>query len=190
MRIHRFSRVEDPLTEQLCLLVHLLIQNSSKKSTYAKRKRRDEEIAIKQEQVALLREFMTPNSSVSAESPHNEAVNQSIIEKNLACVNDKKCNAILVRRWGILWRPITYRLDKIATIAWVCAMLHNICVDRWLLSKPRFYVNQVRQWPDVPEQELVEDPMPGDEAIIERLPNNYLIYSIFVYNNKVELFTL
>ena len=98
-------------------------ESNSEKSTFAKRKRRDEEIAskkheaIKQEQVALLREFMTPNSSVSAESPHNEAVNQSIIEKNLACVNDKKCNAILVRRWGILWRPITYRLDKIATIA-------------------------------------------------------------------------
>ena len=76
-------------------------ESNSEKSTYAKRKRRDEEIAskkheaIKQEQVALLREFMTPNSSVSAESPHNEAVNQSIIEKNLACVNDKKCNAIL-----------------------------------------------------------------------------------------------
>lgn len=94
---------------------------------------------------------------------------------------------ILVRRWGILWRPITYRLDKIATIARVCAMLHNICVDRWLLSKPRFYVNQVRQWPDVPEQELVEDSMPGDEAIIERLHNNYLTFRAQSAENSIRM---
>ena len=37
---------------------------------------------------------------------------------------------ILVRRWGILWRPITYGLPKISRIVRVCAMLHNICVDR------------------------------------------------------------
>ena len=38
---------------------------------------------------------MTPNSNTNNESPHNEAVNQSIIAKNQACVNDKKCNALL-----------------------------------------------------------------------------------------------
>lgn len=65
-------------------------------------------------------------------------------------------------------------------------MLHNICVDRWLLSKPRFYVNHFRQWPDVPEQDLVEDPMPGDEAIIERLPNNYLIYRAQSAENSIR----
>lgn len=82
---------------------------------------------------------------------------------------------ILVRRWGILWRPITFRLDKVATIVRVCAMLHNICVDRWLLNNPRCYINNIRQWPDVPGQESVDDPMPEDEAIIARLHNNYII---------------
>ena len=94
---------------------------------------------------------------------------------------------ILVQRWGILWRPITYRLDKVATIVRVCAMLHNICVDRWLLSKPRCYVNRVRQWPDVPEQEAVEDPMPGDDAIVERLHNNYIHSRALSADNSLRM---
>ena len=71
------------------------------KSSYSKRKRREEEAsskkheAMKQEQVALLREFMTRNSSGSNESQSIDAVNLSIIEKNRACVDDKKSNAIL-----------------------------------------------------------------------------------------------
>ena len=35
---------------------------------------------------------------------------------------------ILIRRWGILWRPITYSLEKVPKIIRVCGMLHNICV--------------------------------------------------------------
>lgn len=94
---------------------------------------------------------------------------------------------ILVRRWGILWKPITYRLDKVATIVRVCAMLHNVCVDRWLLSKPRCYVNKIRQWPDVPEQESVEDPMPGDDSIIERLHNTYIHARALTADNSLRM---
>ena len=43
---------------------------------------------------------------------------------------------ILIRRWGILWRPITYSLEKVPKIIRVCAMLHNICVDRWVIENP------------------------------------------------------
>jgi DDE superfamily endonuclease len=94
---------------------------------------------------------------------------------------------ILVRRWGILWKPITFQLNKIATIVRACAMLHNICVDRWLLSKPRSYVNKVRQWPDVPGQEFVEDPMPEDESIIERLHNNYTCSRALSVDNSLRM---
>jgi hypothetical protein len=80
---------------------------------------------------------------------------------------------ILVRRWGILWRPIAYSLYRVARIARVCAMLHNICVDRWLLKHPRPYVNDKRSWPDVPDQIGVEDPMPEDEEILRRMHNKY-----------------
>ena len=75
--------------------------DDGEQSNYAKRKRREEEMtskkheAMKQEQVALLREFMTPNSNVGNDSVSSDAVNQSIIEKNKACVDDKKSNAIL-----------------------------------------------------------------------------------------------
>lgn len=75
----------------------------------------------------------------------------------------------------MLWRPITFRLDKVATIVRVCAMLHNICIDRWLPNNPRCYINNIRQWLDVPGQESVDDPMPEDEAIIARLHNNCII---------------
>ena len=94
---------------------------------------------------------------------------------------------ILVRRWEILWKPITYRLDKIATIVRACAMLHNICVDRWLLSRPRCCVNKVRQWPVVPGQEFVEDPMPEDEAIMERLHKKYIHSSARSAENSVRM---
>ena len=66
-------------------------------------------------------------------------------------------------------------------------MLHNICVDRWLLSNPRSYVNRVRQWPDVPGQEFVDDPMPEDDAIIERLHNNYIHSRALSAENSVRM---
>ena len=77
------------------------VENESEKSSYAKRKRREEETAqkrhdaMKQEQVAMLGEFMTSNSSASNESPHNKAVSLSIIAENEACVNDKGSNTVL-----------------------------------------------------------------------------------------------
>jgi len=36
---------------------------------------------------------------------------------------------ILVRRWGIFWRPITASMTKWSLIATVAAKLHNICID-------------------------------------------------------------
>lgn len=60
----------------------------------------------------------------------------------------------LVRRWGILWRPICYGLAKVPKIARVCAMLHNICVDRWLKTNRCTYCKFKKKvlLPEVPEQ--------------------------------------
>ena len=41
---------------------------------------------------------------------------------------------ILVRRWGLLWRPISFTFDKAPNIVRVFAILHNICVNRWKLN--------------------------------------------------------
>jgi hypothetical protein len=39
---------------------------------------------------------------------------------------------MLVRRFGILWRPMACSLRRIPTIVRTCAMLHNMAVDRWI----------------------------------------------------------
>ena len=36
---------------------------------------------------------------------------------------------ILVRRWGILWRPLEMRFDRRAAVAGACMRLHNLCID-------------------------------------------------------------
>ena len=37
---------------------------------------------------------------------------------------------LLTKRWGIFWRPLSCQFNKWATVATVCAKLHNFCVDR------------------------------------------------------------
>ena len=37
---------------------------------------------------------------------------------------------ILVRRWGVLWRPLEMRFDRRAAVAGACMRLHNYCIDR------------------------------------------------------------
>ena len=83
---------------------------------------------------------------------------------------------ILIRRWGILWRPITYSLEKVPKIIRVCGMLHNICIDRWVIENPvvKFSANGERVWPNPEEHDNVHDASPEDDEIIERLHNNYV----------------
>ena len=57
--------------------------------------------------------------------------------------------AILVQRWGILWRPLRCNFDKWTKLLTVLAKLHNFCLDKNIpLYRHRFY----------------EDEEPGDEA--------------------------
>lgn len=37
---------------------------------------------------------------------------------------------ILVRRWGVLWRPLMVRFDRRAPLVGACIRLHNYCIDR------------------------------------------------------------
>ena len=78
---------------------------------------------------------------------------------------------ILIRRWGILWRPIEFELRKVAKKVRVCAMLHNICVDRWLINRAR---NRHVGDFDTPSQVDLDDELsPSDQAIIDRLHNDH-----------------
>ena len=36
---------------------------------------------------------------------------------------------ILVRRWGVLWRPLEMRFDRRAAVAGACMRLHNFCIN-------------------------------------------------------------
>jgi hypothetical protein len=66
-------------------------------TNYAKRKRKEAEALAKkmslakQEQVAFLKDFIGPTNSVN--DSKNIAVNQSVIDKNLAYAEDKKKSA-------------------------------------------------------------------------------------------------
>ena len=37
---------------------------------------------------------------------------------------------ILVRRWGILWRPLAVRFDRRSKVVECCMKLHNYCIDK------------------------------------------------------------
>ena len=94
---------------------------------------------------------------------------------------------ILVRRWGILWRPITYALAKVPKISRVCAMLHNICVDRWLKKHPRIHFTSGElDYPDVLEHYDLDDMSPSDKEVIDRLHNSYVPYRQRAADNSVK----
>jgi hypothetical protein len=47
--------------------------------------------------------------------------------------------ALLVQRWGILWRPLRSNFNRWTLVLTVCAKLHNFCLDRNIpLSYNRF----------------------------------------------------
>lgn len=43
---------------------------------------------------------------------------------------------MLVRKWGILWRPLEHSLQTNILITFVCAKLHNYCLRSWKASSP------------------------------------------------------
>jgi hypothetical protein len=44
---------------------------------------------------------------------------------------------ILIRRWGILAKSLAFDIKTNALVAYVCAQLHNRCMDRWLKRQRR-----------------------------------------------------
>lgn len=48
--------------------------------------------------------------------------------------------ALLVNRWGILWRPLRCAYARWTLVLTVCAKLHNFCLDANIpISEHRFY---------------------------------------------------
>jgi hypothetical protein len=67
-----------------------------------------------------------------------------------------------------------FYLWKVAKIVRVCAMLHNICVDRWVINNPSRFGRGLQHWPEAAPQWGTDDLSPADDEIIERLHNNYV----------------
>jgi hypothetical protein len=43
----------------------------------------------------------------------------------------ERCFGMMVRKWGILWRPLCYSLHNNTLIVKICAKLHNWCIMSW-----------------------------------------------------------
>jgi hypothetical protein len=58
---------------------------------------------------------------------------------------------MLMKRWGIFWRPSTVSFHRWSTVILVCMKLHNLCLDRQI---------------DVPLHRFSEDVQAGDEWVV------------------------
>lgn len=52
---------------------------------------------------------------------------------------------ILVQRWGVFWRPLQVKFDRIPLLIRVCAKLHNICVDRFGTTNPKVHREDIQR---------------------------------------------
>jgi len=93
---------------------------------------------------------------------------------------------MVVRRFGILWRPMEYHVSKVPTIFRVVCKLHNMCMDCWMLNNPARahlgnfphtlpFSNDVNLWETFGIQVGLNDvfEQPTDEAVIQQLQNRY-----------------
>lgn len=79
----------------------------------------------------------------------------------------------LVRRFGIFWRPIAAELHRVPLLATTCAVLHNVCIERWIMKgRP----GRGRYGPEVLEHVNVDGLHPHDitdNEILARVRNHY-----------------
>ena len=74
--------------------------------------------------------FVCTRSMISPGKDDNFNFEQSSLRISIEC-----CFGELVRRWGILWRPLEMGLEKRAAVIGCCIRLHNYCVDARLVLK-------------------------------------------------------
>jgi hypothetical protein len=80
--------------------------------------------------------FSSTDLSKAAEKDH-ELYLKMITYNRVICairVTIERAFGQLVRRFGILWKPIEFDVSNIPLLVTTCAILHNICINRWLLN--------------------------------------------------------
>jgi len=93
---------------------------------------------------------------------------------------------MVVRRFGILWRPMEYHVSNVPTIFRVICKLHNMCMDCWMLNHPARaclgnfpdtlpFSNDLNLWETFDIQVGLDDvfEQQTDEAVIQQLQNRY-----------------
>lgn len=80
---------------------------------------------ISDEAFAIQDQFLTPWPGARLPSAHDSfnhhlSMMRQTIERSFG---------MLVRRWGVLWRPVMCAFEKWSLVVLVCAKLHNLCVD-------------------------------------------------------------
>jgi hypothetical protein len=91
---------------------------------------------------------------------------------------------MIVRRFGILWRPLEYHFSKRPTIFRILSRLHNMCMDCWMIMNPegarlgKFtstdrmeFSNNAHLWKIFDITVGIDDmfEQPTDEAVMQRL---------------------
>jgi len=91
---------------------------------------------------------------------------------------------MMVRRFGMIWRPMEIHFGKVPTVFRVICKLHNICMDSWLRKNPRGILLDAEAPPFGDDENLwntfditvgLDDSydQPTDDDIQERLENNF-----------------
>ena len=66
--------------------------------------------------------MMVPcNDGVHADFDYHQSSNRVVIERAFG---------ILIRRWGILWRPLEVQFRRRAPLVKCCMLLHNFCINK------------------------------------------------------------
>jgi DDE superfamily endonuclease len=80
----------------------------------------------------------------------------------------------LIRRWGMLWCSNSSRLKNVSVIVLVCAKLHNLCVDKWMINGRRGSLTGSSELvEEIPMHDGIENNRPTDEEVATRLQNRY-----------------
>jgi hypothetical protein len=133
---------------------------------------------------------MSHNSLFTIEKPIEEYWKMRAFNHELSSerITIERVLGMMVRRFGILWRPLEYHVNKVPTIFRVICKLHNMCMDRWMMNNPAGarlgkltdgdcmpFSDDSNLWDTfdirVGLDEVFEQPT--DEAVIQRLRNRY-----------------
>jgi len=110
-----------------------------------------------------------------------------------ARITIERAFGILMRRWGIFWKPLAYRLRKCMLIIDVCVRLHNLCIRDW--KERRGLDDPLAGLADVPAcarldrslwlrlGEVGEAPAPKDAVVLNDEPVNARAVQSIVRDN-------